>query len=108
MVAGCCYPLLVMIFATMTYDPAAPFQSVPFIIFSWVVAILLVWTHRKNIGRLRDGTESQIYLWLKPEEKVENKSENGGEGGLKTLDSVIKNAYYESSLRAEKQAEKEE
>ena len=67
MVAGCCYPCFVMIFSTMTYDAAAPFQSIPFIIFSWVVAVLLVWTHRKNIGRLRDGTESKIYLWGDPE-----------------------------------------
>ena len=66
MVAGCCYPLLVMIFATMTYNPATPFLSLPFIVFSWVVAVLLVWTHRKNIGRLRDGTESKIYIWRKP------------------------------------------
>lgn len=67
MVAGCCYPCFVMIFSTMTYNPAAPFESVPFIIFSWVVAILLVITHRKNIGRLREGTESQIFLWGGPD-----------------------------------------
>jgi glycerol-3-phosphate acyltransferase PlsY len=52
----------------MTYNPAAPFQSIPFIIFSWVVAILLVVTHRKNIGRLREGTESKIYLWGGPDD----------------------------------------
>ena len=102
MVAGCCYPLLVMIFATMTYDPAAPFQSVPFIIFSWVVAVLLVWTHRKNIGRLRDGTESQIYLWLKPEAKVENSADSGA----KTLDSMISdeelNSYKNSGEKVDK------
>jgi glycerol-3-phosphate acyltransferase PlsY len=68
MIAGCCYPLFVIIFSTMTYDNAAPFESIPFIIFSWVVAILLVWTHRKNITRLREGTESKIYLWRKPNE----------------------------------------
>ena len=78
-----------MIFATMTYNPAAPFQSLPFIIFSWVVAVLLVWTHRKNIGRLRDGTESKIYLWLKPEEKAENVAEEGSENGDKMLDKII-------------------
>lgn len=65
MVAGCCYPCFVMIFSTMTYNDAAPFESVPFIIFSWVVAVLLVYTHRKNISRLRAGTESKIYLWGK-------------------------------------------
>lgn len=69
MVAGCCYPCFVMIFSTMTYNPAAPFESVPFIVFSWVVAILLVWTHRKNISRLRGGTESKIYLWGGPDEQ---------------------------------------
>ncbi len=74
MVAGCCYPCFVMIFSTMTYNPAAPFESVPFIIFSWVVAILLVITHRKNIGRLREGTESQIFLWGGPD-KDESKDD---------------------------------
>lgn len=69
MVGGCCYPFFVTIFMTMSYDPAAPFQSVPFIVFSWFVAIMLVWTHRKNIARLRDGTESKIYLWGKPKEE---------------------------------------
>lgn len=76
MVAGCCYPCFVMIFSTMTYNPAAPFESVPFIIFSWVVAILLVITHRKNIGRLREGTESQIFLWGGPD-KDESKDDLG-------------------------------
>jgi glycerol-3-phosphate acyltransferase PlsY len=78
MVAGCCYPTFVLIFSTMTYDPAAPFESIPFIIFSWVVAILLVLTHRKNIERLREGTESKIYLWGGPDEesKEDNNNEN--------------------------------
>ena len=75
MVAGCCYPTFVLIFSTMTYDPAAPFQSIPFITFSWVVAVLLVWTHRKNIGRLREGTESKIYLWGGPENGSDNTSQ---------------------------------
>lgn len=69
MIAGCCYPILVLIFSTMTYDASSPYMSVPFIVFSWVVAIMLVWTHRKNIKRLRDGTESKIYLWLPPEKQ---------------------------------------
>ena len=77
MVAGCCYPTFVLIFSTMTYDPAAPFESIPFIIFSWVVAILLVLTHRKNIERLREGTESKIYLWGGPED--ESKDDNNNE-----------------------------
>ena len=75
MVAGCCYPTLVLIFSTMTYDADAPFQSIPFIIFSWLVAILLVWTHRKNISRLREGTESKIYLWGDPNEENKDTEE---------------------------------
>ena len=66
MIAGCSYPLFEIIFSTMTYDDKAPFGSVPFIVFSWVVAVLLIWTHRKNITRLKEGTESKIYLWRKP------------------------------------------
>ena len=37
--------------------------SVSFIIFSIVVAVMLIWTHRKNIERLRDGTESKTFIW---------------------------------------------
>ena len=76
MVAGCCYPTFVLIFSTMTYDPAVPFQSIPFIIFSWVVAVLLVVTHRKNIGRLREGTESKIYLWGGPDDDTNKNNAN--------------------------------
>lgn len=35
------------------------------IIFSVVVAVALVFTHRKNIQRLREGTESKTYLFTK-------------------------------------------
>ena len=69
MIAGCCYPSFVMVFSATIYDPAAPFLSVPFIIFSWAVGFMLVWTHRKNIERLRNGTESKIYIWVKPDEE---------------------------------------
>ena len=65
-----------MIFATMTYTSEAPFASIPFIIFSWIVAVLLVFTHRKNIGRLRNGTESQIFLWGGPEKENEEKDKD--------------------------------
>lgn len=40
----------------------------PMIIFGCVVAVLLIFTHRRNIRRLIDGTESKIYLW-KPKDK---------------------------------------
>ena len=68
MVAGCCFPIFVLVFSSITYNPAAPFMSVPFIVFSWLIAVLLVWTHRKNIRRLLDGTESKIYIWPRPGE----------------------------------------
>jgi hypothetical protein len=40
---------------------------------------MLVWTHRKNIARLRDGEESQIFLWGKEsegEKKTDNENNN--------------------------------
>ncbi len=56
MIGGICFPIL-----TIT-SPVAN-QSLAFIIFSFVVAILLIWTHRKNIERLRSGEESKIYVF---------------------------------------------
>ena len=41
--------------------------SVSFIVFSVVVSLLLIWTHRKNIARLRAGTEPKMYLWKRRE-----------------------------------------
>ena len=38
-------------------------REIPLIVFGCVVALLLIFTHRKNIGRLLSGTESKIYLW---------------------------------------------
>ncbi|MBP3483063.1 MAG: glycerol-3-phosphate 1-O-acyltransferase PlsY [Alistipes sp.] len=62
MTAGCCFPIFVSIFSGSTYRRSGDI-SVTFIVFSVVVALLLLWTHRKNIARLRAGTESKIYLW---------------------------------------------
>ncbi|MFR9650476.1 MAG: glycerol-3-phosphate 1-O-acyltransferase PlsY [Rikenellaceae bacterium] len=56
MVGGICFPIFTMI------SPAAN-ESIVFIIFSWVVAVLLIVTHRKNIGRLRRGEESKTYVF---------------------------------------------
>ena len=75
MVAGCSYPIFVIIFSTMTYNDNASLGSVPFIVFSWVVAILLIWTHRKNISRLKDSTESKIYLWGGPDDDTKLNSD---------------------------------
>ena len=73
MTAGCCFPILVGIFSGSAYKRFGD-TSVSFIVFSIVVALLLLWTHRKNIERLRKGTESKIYLW-KPRHTTVNDKE---------------------------------
>ena len=61
MLAGVMFPIFILI------SPRTN-GSVPLVVFSICVAVLLVITHRKNIKRLREGTESKIYLW-KPRQK---------------------------------------
>lgn len=56
MVAGLCFPLFTILSPTAS-------KSIPFIVFSCVVALLLIWTHRKNIGRLKRGEESKIFIF---------------------------------------------
>ncbi|WP_273372766.1 glycerol-3-phosphate 1-O-acyltransferase PlsY [Alistipes megaguti] len=56
MVAGCCFPVFTLISPKVN-------GSIPFVVFSFVIAILLIYTHRKNIERLKAGTESKIYIW---------------------------------------------
>lgn len=56
MIAGCCFPVFVLLSPKINH-------SVPLIVFSFVIAVLLIWTHRKNIERLKNGTESKIYIW---------------------------------------------
>ncbi len=52
MVAGLCFPLVVALLPMSR-------GSLPLQIFSGVVAVLLIVTHRKNIARLREGSESK-------------------------------------------------
>ncbi|MFR9650199.1 MAG: glycerol-3-phosphate 1-O-acyltransferase PlsY [Rikenellaceae bacterium] len=59
MVAGCVYPALTIYFFRDNSN------AIPLIIFSFLVALMLILTHRKNISRLRAGTESKIYVWRK-------------------------------------------
>ncbi len=81
-VAGCSFPIFVSIFSTSIYvRHGIGHTSISFVIFSFVVAIALVWTHRKNIGRLLDGNENKINIWdyfggdiLKPKEDNENEN----------------------------------
>ena len=63
-VAGCCFPVFVVIFSTTLYNRYGDFSWI-FIIFSLSVALMLLWTHRANIARLRRGEESKIHLWKK-------------------------------------------
>ena len=62
MAAGCCFPLLVVIYSSTEWSRIND-VSFTFIIFAFAVAILLLWSHRKNIERLKAGTESKIYIW---------------------------------------------
>ncbi len=56
MIAGCSFPIFTLISPKVN-------GSIPFVVFSFVTALLLIFTHRKNIVRLKNGTESKIYIW---------------------------------------------
>ena len=63
-VAGCSFPIFVSIFSGSIYARhGINNTSISFLVFSFAVAIALVWTHRKNIGRLLNGTESKMNIW---------------------------------------------
>lgn len=64
MVAGCCFPFFTLISPKVN-------GSVPFVVFSFVIAVLLIVTHRKNIDRLKAGTESKIYIWKPRKIKID-------------------------------------
>ncbi len=61
MVAGCLFPIF-------TLALPATRHNTPLVIFAIVTAILLLITHRRNIQRLREGSESKIYLKRPSEE----------------------------------------
>lgn len=56
MCAGVSFPIFILV-SPRTND------NITLIIFSFIVALLLIWTHRKNISRLRAGTESKISIF---------------------------------------------
>ncbi len=56
MIAGCCFPVFTLISRRVN-------DSMAFIVFSFVTAVLLIYTHRKNIKRLWAGSESKTYIW---------------------------------------------
>ncbi|MBQ5843785.1 MAG: glycerol-3-phosphate 1-O-acyltransferase PlsY [Alistipes sp.] len=63
-ISGCSFPVFVTVFSGNIYRLHGD-TSISFILFSFVVAFLLVWTHRANISRLRSGTEPKTYIWKK-------------------------------------------
>ncbi len=67
MLAGVMYPVFIMI------SPRTN-RSIPLLIFSLLVAIILIYTHRKNIKRLLAGEESKIYVFQKPEDQNNTQS----------------------------------
>ena len=75
MVAGCSFPIFTLISPKVNH-------LVPFVVFSFIIAILLIYTHRKNIERLKAGTESKIYIW-KPRRVKPAPGESKDEGGNK-------------------------
>ncbi|MBR5138054.1 MAG: glycerol-3-phosphate 1-O-acyltransferase PlsY [Alistipes sp.] len=74
--AGCSFPMFVIIYSSTEWSRNND-VSFTFILFAFAVAGLLLWSHRKNIERLKAGTESKIYIWGKPqnEKDKENKEE---------------------------------
>ncbi len=56
MMAGISYPIFAVISPRVNKVPS-------FLFFAVVLAVLLIYTHRKNIKRLLKGTESKIYIW---------------------------------------------
>lgn len=85
MIGGCCFPIFVLLSPKINH-------SVPLIIFSFVIAGLLIWTHRKNIERLKNGTESKTYIWRpmrsegksRPQTAQDDKTEQDAANGDKT------------------------
>lgn len=90
MTAGCSFPVVVIIYSSMEWSRVKD-MSVTFVVFSFVVAGLLLWSHRKNIERLKAGTESKIYVW-RPHDPAATKAaaETGsaaGEAGRTTAET---------------------
>ena len=63
-VAGCSFPVFVSALSGSIYARhGLAGTSISFVVFSFIVAIVLVWTHRKNVGRLLDGSEPKVDVW---------------------------------------------
>lgn len=72
--AGCCFPALVLFHSTTEWSRYNDI-SITFIVFSFAIAGVLLWSHRKNIERLKNGTESKIYIWGGPSHDKQEKQD---------------------------------
>lgn len=79
MTAGCSFPIFAIIYSSMERSRVKD-VSMSFIVFSFVVAGLLLWSHRKNIERLKAGTESKIYVWRPHDSTAAKGPAEGGDG----------------------------
>lgn len=79
MTAGCSFPIFAIIYSSMEWSRVKD-VSMSFIVFSFVVAGLLLWSHRKNIERLKAGTESKIYVWRPHDSTAAKGPAEGGDG----------------------------
>ena len=61
-IAGLSFPIFVGIFSGSLYSRYGE-ASWLFVVFSLFVAVMLIWTHRNNIARLRAGQEPKTYIW---------------------------------------------
>ncbi len=91
MIAGCSFPIFVLLSPKVNH-------SVPFVVFSFIIAVLLIYTHRKNIERLKAGTESKIYIWKTPPRK-NIRPDAGKERGKKRLKTSSAAGTYGSKHR---------
>lgn len=57
LLAGISFPLFVMFLE--------PTDNIPLIVFSWLVAVLLILTHQKNIDRILKGQEHRAVIFKK-------------------------------------------
>ena len=57
LLAGLSFPLFVMFLL--------PVDNIPLIVFSWLVAVLLILTHQKNIDRILKGQERRVPIFKK-------------------------------------------
>ena len=86
MTAGCSFPIFAIIYSSMEWSRVKD-VSMSFIVFSFVVAGLLLWSHRKNIERLKAGTESKIYVWRPHDPTAAKGPAEGGNTGAAGQDT---------------------